>query len=307
MNGSLSKLCDGEDQSYIQALQKMMHADGDSPRPLECSAAHIEKVLYQQMKSLLNQANEIAKMRGAKSIEAIDFLFLMRKNRVKVRRLLDYFAVKDARSIFNAEALKADQPIQKSCTLQKCLKVLRKIDITGELTDRRIKLFDEVKNRRRLRAELVSRLLNEKRYLEYAAARTVSFTFAPKKSGFRLNMWLLSKGEKLPRLPKEKSLGCQILCYLARETVSQIMDLTFLAREDMTITRDPVNKNYPALFGPNLPQFPMEGVEKIYGITPVIPSEIEAALARYWSPCFYPFSTFSRNVGPQVHKRLLAC
>ncbi|XP_046991329.1 transcription initiation protein SPT3 homolog isoform X2 [Schistocerca americana] len=292
---------------FKMSLQKMMHADGDSPRPLECSAAHIEKVLYQQMKSLLNQANEVAKMRGAKSIEAIDFLFLMRKNRVKVRRLLDYFAVKDARSIFNAEALKADQPIQKSCTLQKCLKVLRKIDITGELTDRRIKLFDEVKNRRRLRAELVSRLLNEKRYLEYAAARTVSFTFAPKKSGFRLNMWLLSKGEKLPRLPKEKSLGCQILCYLARETVSQIMDLTFLAREDMTITRDPVNKNYPALFGPNLPQFPMEGVEKIYGITPVIPSEIEAALARYWSPCFYPFSTFSRNVGPQVHKRLLAC
>lgn len=77
-----------------------MHALGDNPSPLEASAIVIEKVLYQQLKLLLVKAYEVSAMRKAKVLGHEDFLFLMRKDPVKIHRLLNYLG-KYQLSLFN--------------------------------------------------------------------------------------------------------------------------------------------------------------------------------------------------------------
>lgn len=75
----------------------MMHGFGDSSEPLLESAKIIEDVVLQQMKTIVKRACEIADRRaGSKKnniVNGEDLIFLLRKNKVKLQRLLKYLGV----------------------------------------------------------------------------------------------------------------------------------------------------------------------------------------------------------------------
>ena len=68
----------------------MLWGLGDSHRPSIATAQLIENIVIQQMFSLLSQAQEIAELRESASIGVQDILFLLRKDKIKIQRLMNY-------------------------------------------------------------------------------------------------------------------------------------------------------------------------------------------------------------------------
>lgn len=77
-------------------IRQMMHGFGDSSEPLFESAKIIEDVVLQQMKAIIRKAWEIADRRASQYskksniINAEDLIFLLRKDKLKLQRLLKY-------------------------------------------------------------------------------------------------------------------------------------------------------------------------------------------------------------------------
>jgi hypothetical protein len=71
------------------------------------------------------------------------------------------------------------------------IKFLKYIDNTGELLNDK-SLIDHVKRKRCLRAELITRKMDETRYLEFSKARCVSFA---NKNKHKFSDWVGSSGK----------------------------------------------------------------------------------------------------------------
>lgn len=71
-----------------------MHGFGDSNEPLLESAKIIEDVVLQQMKTIVRRACEIADRRASSKksniVNGEDIIFLLRKSKLKLRRLMKY-------------------------------------------------------------------------------------------------------------------------------------------------------------------------------------------------------------------------
>ncbi|CAG5122566.1 unnamed protein product, partial [Candidula unifasciata] len=222
-------------------------AFGDSRRPLQETAALVEEIVHQQMVSMLEQAAEVAIIRGDKHIGIEDILFLLRKDKVKLRRLLRFFEVRDIKAIIKS-TLGAPEDLLDTRIMgrnkQICYNFLTSIDQTGEL----VALFDDkeidtIKHERLLRAEIQSQGMNVDQYMEFCQARQASFGRRYKTQRFR--DWLLAN--QSPELvPNAAAL--EIFSYLAYETVAEIVDLALLVKQDMRAhPGDALSKTRPAL------------------------------------------------------------
>lgn len=65
---------------------------GDSPTPLATTAHVVENVVLQQMRSILELLEEVANKRGSDTISQNDIMFLLRKDKHKLKRLLTYIS-----------------------------------------------------------------------------------------------------------------------------------------------------------------------------------------------------------------------
>ncbi|XP_048362738.1 transcription initiation protein SPT3 homolog [Sphaerodactylus townsendi] len=88
----------GKSTNFTPELQSMMFSLGDARRPLHESAVLVEDIVHTQLITLLQQASEISQLRGARVISAEDLLFLMRKDKKKLKRLLKYMFFRDYKS-----------------------------------------------------------------------------------------------------------------------------------------------------------------------------------------------------------------
>ncbi|XP_025021577.1 transcription initiation protein SPT3 homolog, partial [Python bivittatus] len=88
----------GRSTNFTLELQSMMFSLGDARRPLHESAVLVEDIVHTQLINLLQQASEVSQMRGARVISAEDLIFLMRKDKKKLRRLLKYMFFRDYKS-----------------------------------------------------------------------------------------------------------------------------------------------------------------------------------------------------------------
>lgn len=70
----------------------MMHGFGDDSEPLIESAKIIEEVVLHQMRGIICEACKIAEMRDSLIVSAEEFLFLLRKDKIKLQRLLNYLS-----------------------------------------------------------------------------------------------------------------------------------------------------------------------------------------------------------------------
>lgn len=234
---------------FTTEIQLMMYGFGDCKKPLLESAALVEDIVKQQMISLLYQAMDVAIMRNARFIGLEDFLYLLRKDKVKLKRFLQYMGLKDMKAM----ALKGvdeeeiqDSPDKPSTVKRRskmCYDFLSSIDQTGELTCLFDELdqVDEIKYERLVRAELRTRGMDSKQYMEYFEARQASFNRRYKTQRFK--EWLLA-GINMEVKPNPHAL--EVLSYFSYETVAQIVDLALLVKQDMrAISGDPLVRNTP--------------------------------------------------------------
>lgn len=81
----------------IIEIRQMMHGFGDCSEPLVESAKIIEDVVLHQMRGIVKKACEVAERRGvlkkSNVVTAEDFIFLLRKDKVKLQRLLKYLGI----------------------------------------------------------------------------------------------------------------------------------------------------------------------------------------------------------------------
>lgn len=97
----LTKIC-----LLCTEIRQMMHGFGDSSEPLFESAKIIEEVVLQQMRAIIRKASEIADRRASSRksnvLNGEDLLFLLRRDKVKLRRIIKYLG-KYALKLFNCK------------------------------------------------------------------------------------------------------------------------------------------------------------------------------------------------------------
>ncbi|XP_043538621.1 transcription initiation protein SPT3 homolog isoform X3 [Chiloscyllium plagiosum] len=225
--------------SFVTELQTMMYGFGDARRPLTETAILVEDIVHSQLINMLHQAAEISQVRGARVIAAEDILFLMRKDKRKLRRLLRHMSLRDFKSkiikgVEDEDVIEADKSSSSINKRQKLYQeFLSSIDQTGEL----LGLLeeddaDEVKQERLERAERQTRMMDSSQYAEYCESRQLSFAKKPTK----FKDWLDCSSMEV----KPNPVALEIMAYLAQETVAQLVDLALLVKQDMAAkTGDP--------------------------------------------------------------------
>uniref|UniRef100_A0A672HZN4 SPT3 homolog, SAGA and STAGA complex component n=1 Tax=Salarias fasciatus TaxID=181472 RepID=A0A672HZN4_SALFA len=211
---------------------------GDARRPLHETAALVEDIVHTQLITMLHQACEGASLRGSRVISAEDILFLMRRDKRKVSRLLKYLQFRDYKSKL-LRSLEEEEPQQEPAAggAQRRQRLAQDflvwMDQTGELlTLAERQEVDPVKQERLERLERQTRAMDQTQYSEFCESRQLSF--AKKASKFR--DWLDCSSLEL----KPNSVAMEILSYLAYETVAQIVDLSLLVKQEMTAKTSPV-------------------------------------------------------------------
>lgn len=223
----------GKLTSFVPELQSMMFSLGDARRPLYETAVLVEDIVHTQLINLLQQAAEVSQMRGARVVSPEDLLFLMRKDKKKLKRLLKYMVFRD----YKSKVLKAvdeediEEKLAANSNANKRQKLaqdfLNSIDQTGELLalmeDDDI---DEVKQERMERAEKQTRAMDSAQYAEFCESRQLSFS----KKASKFRDWLDCSSMEI----KPNAGAMEILTYLAYETVAQLVDLALLVKQDMS-------------------------------------------------------------------------
>ncbi|XP_045920836.1 transcription initiation protein SPT3 homolog [Micropterus dolomieu] len=230
--------------SFIPELQSMMFALGDSRRPLHETAALVEDIVHTQLITMLHQACEGATLRGSRVISAEDILFLMRRDKIKVARLIKYLQFRD----YKSKLLKTveDEDVQQETggaggaaggnqrRQRLAQDFLVWMDQTGDLLSLAERQeVDPIKQERMERLERQTRAMDQAQYVEFCESRQLSF--AKKASKFR--DWLDCSSLEL----KPNSIAMEILSYLAYETVAQIVDLSLLVKQEMTAKSNPIS------------------------------------------------------------------
>lgn len=221
----------------------MMFALGDARRPLQETAALMEDVVHSQLVNLLHQASDAANLRGSRVISAEDIIFVMRRDKRKVARLLKYLQFRDYKSKL-VKSLDDDdtQPDSdrwgSSGGGQRRQRLAQDyllwMDQTGELLALAEKSEpDPVKQERLERLERQTRNMDQAQYSEFCESRQLSF--AKKASKFR--DWLDCSSLDL----KPNTVAMEILSYLAYETVAQVVDLALLVRQEMNVKTNAVS------------------------------------------------------------------
>lgn len=301
---SFSKIPDTE-LDYTQEIRQMMHGFGDSSKPLLESARIIEEVVLQQMRTVVKRACEIAERRATSKkniVNGEDILFLLRKNKIKLQRLLRYLELKELGCSVQ-KIMSTDVPqnmIVESDEINDAKRkvpfqnFLEQLDNTGELLENEV---DEEKQRRCIRADLAARSMDEVRYMQFSKARRVSFA---NKNQLKFSEWICTGVDVT--LSKQ---AYALLSYLAYETVAEIIDLAFLVRQDQNklvsgdaIDRQQFNYVNPVTYKPYYHKNSMR---------PLSPSEITEALRRYWSPQLDMAGPFNRCSMRRPHLKLLSC
>ncbi|KAJ8686903.1 hypothetical protein QAD02_022697 [Eretmocerus hayati] len=280
-----------------------MHGFGDHSEPLLETAKMIEQVVLNQMRAVIREACKIAELRESQIVSSEDFLFLLRKDKIKLQRLVNYLKLKEFKTTM-FKSLDTDCPDSISDAKkteeepkQPFLKFLHHIDNTGEMLNDKT-LIDHVKQKRTMRIEMMTRKMDEVRYLEFSKARCASFA---NKNKHKFSDWIGSSGE----FTIAKS-GYTILGYLAYETVAQIVDLAFLVRQDQNkISGDAIDRLQ--MIYPNPVTYKPHQYTKSITTKPLSVAEVSEALRRYWSPQLEITGPFHRWTLKKPHMKLLSC
>ncbi|KAF5279414.1 hypothetical protein FQA39_LY05524 [Lamprigera yunnana] len=250
--------------TYFTEISLMMFGFGDSHKP--------------------NPDTEATKYGDEKVLRGEELVFLMRKNKWKMRRFVKYLHVKDMKKSYD-NAVNAD--VGKDIRRHSLLNFIEKLDETGELSD--LSELDEVKHNRQIRADRIAMALDETKYLEFQKARCMSFNSkeTSRAANFeKLRTWIDPKKEL-----NMTNIAIEVLSYYAYQTVAEIIDYALLVRMDAKWTCDPLSNLSGTHFtatmfvGEHRFSGPNPDYSRVYnGQAPITVAEIKEVLRRVTKP-----------------------
>lgn len=231
---------------FTTEIQRMMFSLGDSIKPIEESANLIETIVLDYLIKVMYQLEEICRLRESKIIGIEELMFLFRKDRIKLTRIIHFLKFKDMKANLvkdievDDENIEnhADDKMKNKKRLKICHDFLSQIDPNGTLLSLlESDAEDELKKQRRIRLEKLTRQLTTQQYLAYCEARQTSF--APGNKMQKFNDWLFSRltdfGFKVSQYVNE------VLCYLAYEAVAEVVESALLVKKDAEMrSEDPL-------------------------------------------------------------------
>lgn len=213
---------------FVSDISEIMRGYGDCAEPLHESVVLVEKIMIEQMRSLLIDVINISMERqGTPHPQQIDFEFLLRKYPTKLSRLQKHlFDMK-----FNARC----NDLMQNGTMP-----FPKLDyeLCWEEEDKEREVYDEEKVRRIFRADRISLTLDGKQYQAYSEARKTSFCHHSNAVKEKLAIIL-----NPPTDVKLSEIAYTILGYFAHETIATLVDYALLTRLDSNNRRvDPFSR-----------------------------------------------------------------
>ncbi|XP_045770347.1 transcription initiation protein SPT3 homolog [Maniola jurtina] len=302
----------GENTNFQKEISNMMHGFGDNPNPNAATVVLVEDIVLQQLRSMLQEASNYSILRGSTEISNHDIIFLMRKNPVKLRRLYNYQLKMDLidatrphvanppTALLTKIGLEDDKDrIKKKRTHTD---VISEIDEADEVS---LVKFDAIDYLRKVRAAKITESMSFEKYEAYHKARCSSF-----RSGYGLNrgfvkleQWINPTGEL-----QITQLALEVLCFLAYETVAELVDAVFLIRQDSKKkSGDPFSKFEGGYFcnpqSLNNAVYIKSGYE---GVPAITVAEVREVLRRYFTPTTGINGLFYRNMSNDLPVRYIA-
>lgn len=303
----------GEVTNFQKEISNMMHGCGDNPNPNAATVVLVESIVLQQLRSMLQESLNHSIMRGAKSISNFDIIFLMRKNPQKLKRLHSYQKKLElieksnqtqATVNITTAPIVADIDDKEIVNKKKRthIDIIKELDETDEVS--RIK-FDVIDYLRKTRAAKLTESMSFEKYEAYHKARCSSF-----RSGYSSSRGFL-KLEKWINPDKDLKISLkalEVLCFLAYETVAEIVDAVFLIRQDSKKKAgDPFSKFEGGYFcnplSLNNSVYIKSGYEGVQAITV---AEVREVLRRYFTPKVGINGLFYRNMNSDLPVRYIA-
>jgi transcription initiation protein SPT3 len=226
--------------TFCNEISLMMFGFGDSHKPNPETVRLVESIVLKQLRTIVQEA---LKYSDGKNLKGKELVFLMRHNKHKMRRFVQYLKnkqMKAALQSMNSTVIEIDKDPKPKGEL---MKFIEYIDETGEFTD--FSEIDEVKQARVLRADRISQVLDEKRYLEFCKARAASFCSKDitTRNSEKLRQWVDPRKEI-----NFHSNAMIVLSYLAYQTVAEITDYALLVRMEGKCGPDPLSHLYGSYY-----------------------------------------------------------
>ncbi|KAF5299720.1 hypothetical protein FQR65_LT09349 [Abscondita terminalis] len=269
--------------TYCTEISLMMFGFGDSHKPNPETVRCVESLVLKQLRTIVQEA---MKYWDGKVLRAEELVFLMRKNKWKMRRFVKYLHLKELKTKYESDLSNSEVPIKKT-ERHRLLDFIDRIDETGELTD--LTELDEVKHERQMRADRISVALEESKYLEFQKARCVSFNSKETSRAAnyeKLRLWVDPKKEI-----NMTTMATEVLSYYAYQTVAEIIDFALLVRMDARHTNDPLSSlsgaHYTAAMFIGEHRFSGSNPDysRVYsGQSPITVAEIREVLRRFNKP-----------------------
>ncbi|XP_013189580.2 transcription initiation protein SPT3 homolog [Amyelois transitella] len=305
----------GEVTNFQKEISNMMHGFGDNPNPNAATVVLVENIVLQQLRLILQEALNNSNMRGGKAISNYDIIYLMRKNPMKLKRLHDYQIKLDqidknrssVSGVPTSENLISNiiMEDEKDPTIKKRrthIDVIREIDEFSEVSQFK---FDVIDYLRKVRAAKITESMSFEKYEAYHKARCSSFrsSYGLGKGFVKLERWINPNKEL-----KITLMALEILCFIAYETVAELVDAVFLTRQDAKKKNgDPYSKFEGGHFcnpvSLNNAVYIKSGYE---GVPAITVAEVREVLRRYFSPRVGMNGLFYRNMCQDLPVRFIA-
>ncbi|XP_059052272.1 transcription initiation protein SPT3 homolog [Achroia grisella] len=292
----------GEVANFQKEISNMMHGFGDNPNPNAATVVLVESIVLQQLRSILQEASINSNLRGSKVISNYDIIYLMRKNILKLKRLHDYQLKIDHIEKSRTVSSPSENVIsnimfddEKDPTIKKRrthIDIIRELDEYEEVCQ--IK-FDVIDYLRKVRAAKITESMSYEKYEAYHKARCSSFRsgYGLGKGFVKIEQWINPTKEL-----KITLLALEVLCFIAYETVAEVVDAVFLIRQDAKKKYgDPFSKFEGGHFcnpvSLNNSVYIKSGYE---GVPAITVAEVREVLRRYFNPRIGMNGLFYRNM-----------
>lgn len=133
-----------------------MYGFGDSHKPSPDTVHLVEHTVLSQLCTIIQEA--LKHSAKPKQLHGEELVFLMRKNKHKMRRFIRYLQNKELKRKFEKQPDQTGTPApeQLGPSARNLIEFIERIDETGELTD--MAEFDDMKYERQLRADQISQV-----------------------------------------------------------------------------------------------------------------------------------------------------
>ena len=161
--------------SFASEIQAMLHGFGDCRRPRLDTSIVIQSLVRSQMREILLEAANVARIRSSNQIQLEDVIFTVRSDPIRVQRIVKYLSAKDLSAASAATNNSKQGGSTAGSRVRRVRELLYTVDAEGGLLRRAADndLQDASHLERQKRLERLSK--DARQYAEFNRSRQVTF------------------------------------------------------------------------------------------------------------------------------------